>query len=403
MVQLLYRYSWSVFVYLRQCMTYSALLFLLSLSTACSTIKAQDSESVATPSATDTSSVSQVVALGKLVPLGDVIKISVANAQDSRVNQILVKEGDFVKANQVIAILQGRDRAEQQLRDAKAFVAIKRAQLLKIQQGDFKEGEIVAQRAVIDELEARIYSETKQRKAALAQAEATLRNAQLRYQRNLALNNEGAISQSALDDALEGYDRAQATMQQSQAELENTKTTLQAQLAKEKANLKRLQEVRPVDVEIAKAELEQAQIQVEQRRAELDDTLVRVPISGQILRINTRVGELVNTQLGIAELGRTKQMYALSEIYETDIARVRIGQQVTMTSEYGGFEGKLRGQVKKIGLQIGKTRLNQDQSNPTNDVNARVVEVEIQLSPQDSPKVAALTGMQVRVKIDTSN
>ncbi|WP_243147559.1 HlyD family efflux transporter periplasmic adaptor subunit [Scytonema sp. UIC 10036] len=384
-------------------MTYTALLSLVSLSTACSTIKAQDSESVATPSPTDTSFVSQVVALGKLIPQGDVIKISVANAQDSRVNQILVNEGDFVKANQVIAILQGRDRTEQQLRDAQANVAVKRAQLLKIKQGDYKEGEIVAQRAVIDELEARIYSETKQRKAALAEAKATLINAQLRYHRDLTLNTEGAISQSALDDALLALNKAQAIMQQSQAELENTKTTLQAQLAKEQANLKRLQEVRPVDVEIAKAELEQAQIQVEQRKAELDDTLVRVPISGQILRINTRVGELVSTQQGIAELGRTNQMHAIAEVYETDIAQVRIGQQTTMTSEYGGFQGELRGQVTKIGLQIGKTHLNQNQNNPTNDVNARVVEVEIRLNPQDSPKVAALTGMQVRVKISTSN
>jgi HlyD family secretion protein len=29
------------------------------------------------------------------------------------------------------------------------------------------------------------------------------------------------------------------------------------------------------------------------------------------------------------------------------------------------------------------------------------VEVKIRLNPQDSPKVAALTGMQVRVKINT--
>jgi HlyD family secretion protein len=130
---------------------------------------------------------------------------------------------------------------------------------------------------------------------------------------------------------------------------------------------------------------------------------VRVPISGQILRINTRVGELVSTQQGIAELGRTNQMYAIAEVYETDIVKVRPGLQATITSEYGGFGGEIRGKVDQIGLQIGKTRLNQDQSNPTNDVNARVVEVKIRLNPQDSPKVAALTGMQVRVKIDTDS
>ncbi|MEJ1936524.1 efflux RND transporter periplasmic adaptor subunit [Nostoc sp. NIES-2111] len=177
-------------------------------------------------------------------------------------------------------------------------------------------------------------------------------------------------------------------------------STLEALLNKENANLQRLKEVRPVDIEIAKAELQQAQIQVEQRKAELEDTQVRVPLTGKILRINTRVGEQVNTQEGIAELGQTKQMYAIAEVYETDIVKVKLGQPVTITSEYGGFSGEIKGKVAQIGLQIGKTRLNQDQNNPTNDVNARVVEVKIRINTEDSPKVAALTGMQVRVKID---
>jgi hypothetical protein len=38
--------------------------------------------------------VNAVVALGRLVPDGEVIKVSVSNAQDSRLNQIFVKEGD---------------------------------------------------------------------------------------------------------------------------------------------------------------------------------------------------------------------------------------------------------------------------------------------------------------------
>ncbi|NJM69972.1 MAG: HlyD family efflux transporter periplasmic adaptor subunit [Scytonema sp. RU_4_4] len=400
MVQLKHGLTRGVCFHLCLRVTYTV---ILCLCTACSgTIQAQNNTSP-TPSPTNLNSTSRVVALGKLVPMGDVIKISVANAQDSRVNQIFVKEGEFVKANQIIAVLQGKDRAEQQLRDAKANVAIKRAQLLKTQQGDVKQGEIAAQRAAIAELEARLRSETKQREAAIAQVEATLRNAKLKYQRNLALSKEGAISTSDLDNTQEEFDKATATLAVNKAELENTKTTLQAQLTKEQANLGRLQEVRPVDVEIAKAELEQALIQVEQRKAELDNTQVRVPIAGQILRINTRVGELVSTQEGIAELGRTNQMYAIAEVYETDITQIRLGQQAIVISEYGGFQGEIQGKVDQIGLQIGKTRLNQDQSNPTNDVNARVVEVKIRIGSQDSPKIAALTGMQVRVKIDTDS
>lgn len=370
---------------------------LLGCAACGSVTNAEESK---TPTPAPTAPSTTVIALGNLKPEGDVIKISVANAQDSRVNQILVKEGDSVRANQVIAILQGRDRVEQQVRDAEANVAIKRAQLQKIREGDAKTAELAAQQAVIAEAQVKLKTEVPQKQAAIAEAQATLHNAQLTYDRNLALVKEGALKQSDLDNAQEALAKASAALTTTQADLANTTATLQAQLAREQANLERLQEVRPVDVEIATAELEQALIQVEQRRAELSDTEVRVPVSGQILRINTRVGEQVNTQEGIAELGQTQNMYAIAEVYETDIVRVKPGQTAILTSEYGGFKGELNGKVDHIALQIGKAKLNQNQQNPSTDVNARVVEVKIRLAPADSPKAAAFTGMQVRIKID---
>ena len=393
-------YSNPSIIFLQHIIRCTVILGVLSLSTACGSLQAQNNNKPETPAPKEIPTSSRVVALGRIIPEGDVIKISVVNARDSRVNQILVKEGDFVKENQLIAVLQGTERAEQQLREAKANVAIKRAQLLKIRQGDAKVEELAAQRAAIAELEARLRTETKQKIALLDEAQATLRNAKIKYERNRVLTKEGAIQQAELDNATEEYKKAQASVSQNTADLENTKSTLEAQITKERANLRRLKEVRPVDVEIAKAELEQALIQVQQRKAELDDTQARAPVAGQILRINTRVGEQVNTEQGIAELGRTKQMYVVAEVYETDIVRVNKGQTATIKSEYGGFKGEIKGKVDQIGLQIGKARLNQDKTNPNTDVNARVVEVKIRVDPEHSPKVSALTGMQVRIKID---
>ena len=55
--------------------------------------------------------VKTVTALGRLEPAGEVIKLSPpASSQGSRVEQLLVKEGDSVKLGQVIAILDNRDR-----------------------------------------------------------------------------------------------------------------------------------------------------------------------------------------------------------------------------------------------------------------------------------------------------
>ena len=378
---------------------YLVLIGLLNICTGCGFLQAQTNNSP-TLIQNEVTAQSQVVAIGRLVPKGNVIRISVLNARDSRVNKILVNVGDFVKANQIIAILQGKERAEQQLQDALANVAIKRAQLLKIEQGDVKQAEIAAQQATISQLQTRIKYETKLKQATVAEAEAAIRNAKVKFQRNFALVKQGAISKSEVDNTQEEYEKAQAILNQSKADLKNTKFTLKAQIDVEKANLQKLLEVRPIDVKIAKAELEQALIQVEQRKAELDDSQVRVPIAGQILRINTRVGEQVNTQQGIAELGQTKQMYVIAEVNETDIARISLGQNVIINSEYGGFKSEIKGIVDQIGLQIGKTRLEQDQNNPKNDINSRVVEVKIRVNPVDSTKVSAFTGMLVRIKIE---
>jgi HlyD family secretion protein len=159
------RLSCSLYRIVRLCLTYTAILSLLSLNSACNSLQAQSDNAQSNPPEALTPS-GWVVALGKLIPQGDVINISVANAEDSRVNTILVREGDFVRDNQIIATLQGRDRAEQQLREAQANVAVKRAQLKKILQGEAKKGEIAAQRAVIAEMEARLTTETRQKQAA---------------------------------------------------------------------------------------------------------------------------------------------------------------------------------------------------------------------------------------------
>jgi HlyD family secretion protein len=125
---------------------------------------------------------------------------------------------------------------------------------------------------------------------------------------------------------------------------------------------------------------------------------VRSPRAGQILKIHTWPGEIIGNQ-GIVELGRTDQMYAIAEVYETDIHKVRLGQKATITS--AGFTGKLQGTVDEIGLQIGKKDVLG--TDPVADVDARVVQVKIRLKPADSQRVTDLTNLKVKVVIDISN
>ncbi|MEG4499411.1 HlyD family efflux transporter periplasmic adaptor subunit [Microcoleus sp. F10-C6] len=183
---------------------------------------------------------------------------------------------------------------------------------------------------------------------------------------------------------------------QAEAILKQKAETGQEQINQAKANLDQIGEVRAEDVQAAQAAVESAIATKQKAQVDLNLSYVKAPVSGSILKVHTRQGERINTEDGIVELGRTDQMYAVAEVYETDIGKVRNGQRATVSSPV--FAGTLEGTVARIGKQVGKKDvLNTD---PAADTDARVIEVRIRLEPESSKKVATLTNLQVEVKIN---
>ena len=159
---------------------------LILLLHGCSSGISQQSSKPAVPAKPNT-----VVALGRIQPNGEVIKLSVANAQDSRVDRILVAEGDRVKRNQVIAILQGIDRRQADLRDALVDVKLREIELGKVSQGDVKKSQISAQNAAITRTQAQLTNTRTQQSAALNSAQSRLDNAEADYKRQERADREG--------------------------------------------------------------------------------------------------------------------------------------------------------------------------------------------------------------------
>jgi HlyD family secretion protein len=83
-------------------------------------------------------------------------------------------------------------------------------------------------------------------------------------------------------------------------------------------------------------------------------------------------------------------------VYETDIGRVRVGQEATVHSP--ALPRVLRGSVERIRPKVGK--LDALGTDPAARTDARVVEVEIRLAEADSEAAAALTNLQVTVEIE---
>jgi len=356
-----------------------------------------DEQSPSLTPSTSASTVRVVTALGRLEPQGEVINLSAPNsAQGARVDQLLVKEGQRVKADEVIAILDNRDRAIAALEQAKGELQVALANLAKVKAGA-QAGEIDAQKATIARLEAELQGQKETLQAIVARTEAEQRNAQSDYERYQKLYKDGAVSAQELETRRLAAETTGEQVNESRASRSEKVASLQKQLDEAKATLNKITEVRPTDVQVAQAEVNRAFAAVKQAEADLALTEVKAPSTGEILKIHTQPGETISSD-GIAELGRTDQMVVVAEVLESDISKVRLAQKATITSENQAFSEELQGTVTKIGRQIGK----QDvlDSDPAADVDARVVEVKISVSPEDSQRVSGLTYANVVVEIN---
>ena len=418
-------------------------------------------------STTTVPEIETVTALGRIEPKGEVIQLSAPAIGDgSRVEHLLVKEGDKVKANQVVAILDSRDRLRAAFKEAREAVKVAQANLALIaagaKQGDIEaqkaniarlvveqntqikahkaainrlqvkqSTEIKAQQATINRLQAETVREIEAQRTAISRLEARLENSRLEYQRYQSLYSSGAIALYSIDNKLLTLQTAKEQLAESRANLKRIKASKQQQIAEAQANLERIKasrqqqiaeaqaamegiqaateqqikqgravlqsiaEVRPIDILVAQAEVNRAVATMSRAQAELKQAYVRSPQDGQIFEINTRPGERVSNE-GIAEIGETSSMYAVVEVYQSDINKIRLGQQVEVLSD--AISGKLKGIVDQIGLQVHKQNVVNGDS-PKN-IDSQIVEVHVRLDDESSEKTARFTNLQVKAVVE---
>ncbi|WP_017304574.1 HlyD family efflux transporter periplasmic adaptor subunit [Spirulina subsalsa] len=338
-----------------------------------------------------------VTALGRIEPLGEVINVAPpSNTGGAKVARLLVQQGDRVEPEQVIAVLDNYNRLMAAAERARQEITVAEANLAIVQAGA-KQGEIEVARTTIERLTAQVNLEQESQRAILQRLEAERNNAKVEYERYAQLYDDGAVSASERDRLRLNLETANKRLEEANANAQNLLTTLTKQIQEARANLARIQEIRPVEIRQAQAQVERAKAAFLQAQADLDLAVVRSPIPGQILKINTHPGETVKDTGGIVQIGQTNQMMVVAEVYESDISKVQPNQRAIITSQSGSFEGELQGIVSNIGLQIGKRDVLD--TDPAADVDVRVVEVNIMLPPAASQQVAGLTNAKVLVRI----
>jgi HlyD family secretion protein len=344
--------------------------------------------------------VETVSALGRLEPEGEVIQVfAPTSLEGARVEALKVSHGQQIRKGEVIAVLDTYERRQAALQEVQEQLRVAQARLEQVEAGA-KLGEIQAQARVVDRQQVELQTEVIAQEATIARLQAELRNAELEDRRYQTLYTEGAVSASLRDGKQLTADTVRQQLNEARANLNRIQLSRQKQVAQAQATLDQIAEVRPVDVNVVRSQVSQAQASVLRAQAELNLATVRSPQDGQVLKIHTRPGELVGAQ-GIISLGQTQRMVAVAEVYELDISHIRVGQTATVTSKNNAFSEVLRGKVIEVGLEISKQDvLNTD---PAAQFDARVVEVKVLLDEASSRRVAGLTNLSLQVAIEVKS
>jgi HlyD family secretion protein len=182
------------------------------------------------------------------------------------------------------------------------------------------------------------------------------------YQRNLEMQKEGIVSQQTLDNAERDY-LANKNKQQSSA----------AQILVDDAKLRQ-----------AQAQVQQNQASLEQLNEQLSYTTLTSPIDGVVLSRDVEMGDAVSsilvlgsTATQVMTLGDTTQVYVDGKVDEADIGSVYLGQPARIRVE--SFPNEVfSGKVTKIApLGVEKDNVTTFQvrvsiDNPKNELKANM-------------------------------
>ena len=254
--------------------------------------------------------ITAVAALGQLSPSGEIRQLAAPISQfgsSPRIIEILVKEGDFVKKGDILAIFENREKL------ISDFERIKK---------------------LID-----------------------------------TINDEIALKK----DQIQRYELALSKNAYSFVQLSQRKDEL---LKLQKQKIIHIGDKKNIKIDLFNSQL-------------------RSPIDGFILGINTRVGERPKNE-GILDIGSSQNMEALIEVYESDIDRVFISQNVELSSENGGFQKNLKGKVIRISPQVKQRKVLS--TDPTGDADSRIIEVLVKLDQESIEIVQNYAGMKVIAK-----
>ncbi|MGI9951977.1 efflux RND transporter periplasmic adaptor subunit [Moorellaceae bacterium AZ2] len=342
-------------------------------------------------------------------------EVDVAAKIPGRIQSIQVREGDTVKAGQVLAYIEVKELKEKE-KQAQAAVEAARAQYEKAKnalllQEKASEADIQAAQAAVNQAMSQ-YDKAKkgpraqqieQARAKLDQAKAALEVAEKSYERTKQLFESGAASQQMLDEVKAKYEAARQEMRYAEEGLklleEGTQeediraaaaAVQQAQAALLKAEAGKIQDLIARNaVQMAEADLKRAEAALAEVRSNLEEATIKAPCDGIIVTKYVDEGEMIATGMPLFTIQQPEKNWVNVKVKETEVGQIKEGQKVKVTSS--NFPGKtFEGRVESIRQKPDYAT--QRATNERGDKDIVAYNVKVRL---DNPELKA--GMSVTV------
>lgn len=266
-------------------------------------------------------------------PVSGTNSVHVVSRLNAEILEILVKEGDQVEKDQVLAVIDDKD----------------------VQ----KEVEL-AQNAY-DLALANKQEQQQQAEAGYEKARQNLVAAQKKLNRRSALIATGGISQVEIEEA--------------QTEVNNANAELSTYTVKNGV---------PVAPESFELQVQQAKLSLDRKIEDLDNTKLKSPITGTVVRVNSKVGQFADTVEDDKPIFIIENLDALEmkiNVSEYSIGKVSVGQKVTIRADI--LDGDtVEGEVITI--------------SPTGEEKGggsteRVIPITIRIADEDTKLIAGIT------------
>lgn len=289
----------------------------------------------------------------------ELTQVDISFKTAGRVVERTVTEGDPVKKGQLLARIDPAQLQQQTLRD-KALVSSAESNYKQLEtsiayQRATIESDVAAKRAELGEAEARLDSllhgnrpqDIQQSAAAVTDAKAQLDYAKSDWDRAQTLFKNEDISKQQYDQFRMKLDTATAMLRQAEERYSLMKEGARAEdiaaaraaVARAQASVKmaeanRLELTRKEqELGARKAEIQRTQAQVGMSETQLNDTTVYAPMDGIVLVKSAEVGEVIAAGTNVMTIGDLDHPWLRAYINETDLGRVKVGQQVKLKTD----------------------------------------------------------------------